>query len=129
MLRETHDCSKCAYTKEYFDGEIDEEDVKVYEKINTKLSNAKQATQPNTLDTLNNILTEKQKEDHFENAFNNLEEAKLLEVEWWELMKRKYNLKTDRVFVDIDNRKFYVCKDSCGKFQINFKAKEDIANA
>ena len=65
MLRETHDCSKCAYTNEYFDGEIDEEDVKVYEKINTKLSNAKQATQPNTLDNLNNILTEKQKEYHF----------------------------------------------------------------
>lgn len=129
MLREIHDCSKCAYTKEYLDGEIDEEDIKVYEKINIKLFNARQATQPNTLDTLNNILTDKQKEDHFENAFNNLEEAKLLEVEWWDFMKRKYNLNTDKAFVDVDSCKFYVCKDSCGKLQINFKAKEDNDNA
>lgn len=129
MLRELHDCSKCAYTKEYFDIEIDGEDIEVYEKINVKVSNAKQASQPNTLDTLNNVLTEKQKEEHFENAFKNLEEAKLLEVEWWDLMKRKYNIKTDKAFVDVDNHKFYVCKDSCGKSQINFKAKEDIDNA
>lgn len=129
MLREIHDCSKCAYTKEYLNIEIDEEDIGVYEKINVKLFNARQASQPNTLDTLNNVLTEKQKEEHFEKAFTALEEAKLLEVEWWDHMKRKYHINTDRAFVDVDNRKFYVCKDSCGKLQINFKSKEDANNA
>ena len=129
MLHETHDCSKCAHTKEYLDAKIDEEDIDVYEKINVKLSNARQASQPNTLDTLSNVLTEKQKEEYFEKSFIALEEAKLLEVEWWDHMKYKYHLNTDKVFVDVDNCKFYVCKDSCGKFQINFKSKEDANNA
>ena len=129
MLREMHDCSKCAYTKEYFNVEIDEEDIDVYEKISIKLSNARQSTQSNTLDTLNNVLTEKQKEEHFERAFVALEEARLLEIEWWDHMKQKYHLNTDKSFVDVDKRDFYICKDSCGKLQVNFKSKEDVNDA
>ena len=129
MLREMHECSKCAYTKEYFNVEIDEEDIDVYEKISIKLSNARQSTQSNTLDTLNNVLTEKQKEEHFERAFVALEEARLLEIEWWDHMKQKYHLNTDKAFVDVDKHDFYVCKDSCGKLQVNFKSKEDVNDA
>jgi len=125
LLRESHDCKKCAHTKEYLDIKIDGEDIEVYEKINTKLFTARQACQPNTLDTLTN-LTDKEKEEYFEKAFNNLEEAKAVEIEWWTHVKHKYNLFTDKIFVDIDNSRFYVCKDSCGKFQINFKSKENV---
>ena len=123
-IQELHDCRICAYKRKYLDVEIDQIDLDVYMAISTKVSTCIQAAAPNALETMENILSNEEKENHFKRAFAALDDAKALEIEWWMHMIKKYDLKTDKAFVDSENRKFYVCLDSCGKFQTNFKLDE-----
>lgn len=126
LIQDKHDCNKCAYKRQYLDINIEQIDIQMYEAINTKVMSSRQATVSNSLDALGSNITEEQKEEYFEKAFKTADEARMLEVEWWTRMKEKYNLPTDRIFVDIENYKFYVCLDSCGQYMIDFKAKDGV---
>lgn len=116
----THDCSTCALhrtkvpvngTTEYT---IDEDDCKVYNRIQIMLANATQAADPTSLNNLPESVSDSDKALFIDRALKNLEDAKSLLAEWWNVMVDKYNLPTMAVKIDEVNKYFYTCDDENG---------------
>lgn len=113
----THDCSTCALhrkktpargTLEYT---IDEDDCRVYSRIQIMLSNAAQAADPTALNNLPEDVSDENKSIFIDRALKNLEDAKALLAEWWTVMLHKYELPSLAVKLDEVNKYFYTCND------------------
>lgn len=122
-----HDCSKCKLFKRKIDVQVDPTDMKVYHQIQVRMDNSKQAIRADTLEALGDSLSDKEKEEYFLNAFRNDSSIQDLFVEWWDLMKKKYNL-DDSTKVDFAENYFFHCVDEQGvpSFTGEFIPKDGI---
>lgn len=113
----THDCNTCALHRKKIPANgkleytIDEDDCKVYNRIQIMLSNATQAADPTSLASLPDNVSEKDKAIFVDRALKNLDDAKALLAEWWNVMVAKYELPTMAVKIDEVNKYFYSCND------------------
>lgn len=106
----SHDCSSCALHKAMLNIKADEDDIKVYNRIQTQINNTQQAAQPTALVGLPPEVTEEDKRIYMSAALENYEKAKALLSEWWQEMIKKYNVPMSAKF-DSDSGEFYECRD------------------
>lgn len=122
-----HDCSKCKLRKQKINVDVDPTDLRVYHQIQVRMDNSKQAIRADTINALGDSLSEAEKEEYFRQAFKNDDEAQLLFVEWWELMKSKYHL-DDSTKVDFEQKMFFQClyPDGTASLTGDFIPKEGV---
>lgn len=110
-----HDCSTCRFKQTRLDIVVDDDDIKVYERIQTKVINAQQAANPNSLESLTGgeEVSAENRAAYFQAALKNLQDAKDLLSEWWQEMIKKYNVPMSAK-VDTEARCFYHCVDDEG---------------
>ena len=108
-----HDCSKCKLHKIITLAHPDPTDMKVYHQIQTRIDNTKQARSPATLRAMEDTIPFEEQVAYYEKAFAEDDEATLLVTEWWNTMKKKYNLR-DETKVDFEDNIFFECVDDHG---------------
>lgn len=114
-----HDCATCAYhIVKFEDIQIDPDDTKVYERIQTQLNNAQQAADPSALENLPGNLTQEDKALYLQTAMKNLDDAKALLKEWWEVMMEKYGIPIESKY-DSELKIFYRCVDDQGNADLH----------
>jgi len=122
-----HDCSKCKLCKRKIEVDVDADDMKVYHQIQVRMDNSKQSIRGDTINAIANTLSEKEKEEYYAQAFKNDDEVQELFIEWWTLMKKKYNL-DDSAKVDFEQNFFFQCidKDGVPSFTGEFVPKDGV---
>lgn len=122
-----HDCSKCKLHKRKIDILIDSKDIMVYKLLQTRIDNAVQASKPDALDAISDIISADEKAKYYEKVFKNIDDIQDLINEWWDLMKSRYNI-PESSKVDYDDQCFFECAYDNGEASLTgeFIHKEDI---
>ena len=122
-----HDCSKCKLCKRRIPVDVDVDDMKVYHQIQVRMDNSKQAIRSDTINEIIGVLSKEEQEQYYLKEFKNDDEVQELFIEWWQLMKKKYNL-DDSTKVDFEQNFFFQCIDEHGNpsFTGNFVPKDGV---
>jgi hypothetical protein len=118
-----HVCEDCALRKEIVIENVDDEDVDVYNTIQTGISTAQASNDPSIIP---DGVSEEKMKAYFEAAIAKEAHYKKLEMEWWQKMMKKYNI-SDKTKIDPMQKKFYKCVDENNQEQIYFESKPDKA--
>jgi hypothetical protein len=116
----THVCEDCALKKVVVIENVDDEDVDVYNLIQTGIATAQAANDPSIVP--DDVADNKMKA-YFEAAIEKEAHYKKLEFEWWQKMMSKYKI-SDRTKIDPVRKKFYKCLDENNQEQVYFVAKK-----
>ena len=119
VMISAHDCDHCALKKIYYEGiSIEEDDAKVYERIDSMINNARQAVEKDALESIpKELLTEESVKIYKRNAKTNYDNAVQVMKEWWELMRKKYGIGMGAKF-DAYANQFFRCVDKNGVSQL-----------
>lgn len=87
-------------------GRCTKEDVDTLQLIQNKVNCAAQACRP---DVIPDRVSEEKARWFIQAAIDSLANYRWLETDWWNTMRQKYNLPTDReIWVDFNTYEFYI---------------------